>query len=165
MMIRAGRMAVVVSVALALAACSSDDGPGHAASAPPASVAPSPRTSGGGSTAPAGADRAEAERVVRRFTDALNAGDEDGARESLAEDARFDSVGRIYPSRDDIMNDFLIPEVLQANGGYRVVGERWNGGRYIVDYEFTTGGGGRERFYYDYLIRDGLIRDVVGRYS
>lgn len=161
MMVMVGRPAVVVSLVLSLAACSGEAGP-----AAPDRGSPVTATPPGGSSAPAaGADRAEAERIARRFTDAANAGDEDGVRRTLAEDARFDSVGRIYPSRDDIMNRFLVPEVLRAGGRYRVVGDRWNGERYVVDYEFTTGGGGRESFYYDYLIRDGLIRDVVGRYS
>ncbi|MFI0481117.1 hypothetical protein ACH34T_10855 [Actinomadura sp. 9N215] len=109
-------------------------------------------------------DKAEAERVARRFVDAANAGDAKGVEATFVENARFDSVGRIYPSRADIMNRFLIPEVLDVGGHYTATGSRWDGDRYVVNYDFKTSGGGGESFSYAFLIQDALIRDVVGRY-
>ncbi|XVV04956.1 hypothetical protein ACQPW3_06005 [Actinosynnema sp. CA-248983] len=111
------------------------------------------------------ADRAAAPEVAQRFADAANAGDSAAVAATFAEDARFDSVGRIYPSRQDIMDRFLDPEVIDAGGRYEVTGTRWHGDRYRVDYTFTTRSGAREVFYYEFLVRDGLIRDVIGRYS
>ncbi|MEV1320267.1 nuclear transport factor 2 family protein [Micromonospora arborensis] len=169
MMQKAGRVVLVASLALSMAACSSETDTPGAAPAPDSSgittvPADSPPPAPAGEPA-AGVDKAAVERVAQRFVDAANAGDEDGVRSTFAPNAQFDSVGRIYPSRDAIMDRFLIPEVLRAGGRYKAVGSRWNGERYIVDYEFSTGGGGREVFYYDYLIRDGVIHDVVGRYN
>ncbi|TDD82201.1 nuclear transport factor 2 family protein [Actinomadura rubrisoli] len=109
-------------------------------------------------------DKAGAERVARRFVDAANAGDEKGVEATFTENARFDSVGRIYLSRADIMNRFLIPEVLDVGGHYKATGSRWDGDRYVVNYDFKTSGGGGESFSYAFLIHDGLIRDVAGRY-
>ncbi|MFD1149584.1 hypothetical protein [Saccharothrix hoggarensis] len=111
------------------------------------------------------ADRAAAPELAKRFAEAANAGDAEAVAATFAEDARFDSAGRIYPSRADIMDRFLTPEVITPGGKYTVTGERWNGSRYRVDYEYSTGRGGTEVFYYEFLVRDGLIQDVVGRYS
>ncbi|MFT7840953.1 nuclear transport factor 2 family protein [Saccharothrix sp. BKS2] len=111
------------------------------------------------------ADRAAAPGLAERFLEAANAGDAEGVAAVFAEDARFDSVGRIYPSRQDIMDRFLGPEVIEAGGRYAVTGTAWNGDRYRVDYDYDTGHGGKEVFYYEYLVRDGLIQDVIGRYS
>ncbi len=122
----------------------------------PSAVASGPST--------ATADRAAAERIVDRFLQAANAGDRTAVAAVFAEEASFDSVGRIYPSRDDIMNRFLIPEVLEAGGKYKSTGSRWEADRLVVDYTFTTRSGANERFSYSYLIRDDLIRDVIGRY-
>jgi hypothetical protein len=111
------------------------------------------------------ADHRAALQVAERLTTALNDGDEAGVRESFAPDARFDSVGRIYPDRDAIMNRFLVPEVLRVGGTYRTIAVTPGSvGRVVVEYEFTTSGGARERFTYDYLVVDGRITDVVGRY-
>ncbi|GIG91136.1 nuclear transport factor 2 family protein [Plantactinospora endophytica] len=109
-------------------------------------------------------DRAAIEEVAARFATAANAGDEEAVAALFAPDARFDSVGRIYPSRDDIMTRFLVPEVLRVGGRYEPGERRWDGTRLTVTYRFTTASGGREEFTYAYLVRDGLIRDVVGRY-
>lgn len=129
---------------------------------PPATRTPTSTTS----TAPLSeADRAAAPELAQRFVEAANAGDSAAVAATFAEDARFDSVGRIYPSRRDIMDRFLDPEVIDAGGRYEVTGARWNGERYRVDYTFTTRSGAREVFYYEFLVRDGLIRDVIGRYS
>ncbi|CAL9624388.1 hypothetical protein SUDANB95_05891 [Actinosynnema sp. ALI-1.44] len=111
------------------------------------------------------ADRTAAPGLAQRFVDAANAGDSAAVAATFAEDARFDSVGRIYPSRRDIMDRFLDPEVIDAGGRYEVTGTRWNGDRYRVDYTFTTRSGAREVFHYEFLVRDGLIRDVIGRYN
>ncbi|KAB2344482.1 hypothetical protein [Actinomadura rudentiformis] len=138
-------------------AAAGDPGP----SRPPAGSGASPSTPEKGGRP---ADQAGAERVAQRFVTAANAGDEAGVAATFAENARFDSVGRIYPSRKSIMNDFLIPEVLRVGGRYKVSGKRWEAGRHVVDYDFSTGHGGSESFSYAYLIRDGLIRDVIGRY-
>ncbi|MEV0719419.1 nuclear transport factor 2 family protein, partial [Asanoa sp. NPDC050611] len=109
-------------------------------------------------------DRDRAESVVDRFAEAANAGDRAAVAALFAPDARFDSVGRIYPDRAAIMDRFLGPEVLDAGGRYAPGEQRWEGDRLVVAYEFTTRSGGRERFTYAYLVRDGVIRDVVGRY-
>ncbi|WP_033435611.1 nuclear transport factor 2 family protein [Saccharothrix syringae] len=111
------------------------------------------------------ADRAAAPGLAERFLQAANAGDSAAVAALFAEDARFDSVGRIYPSRRDIMDRFLDPEVIEAGGRYTVTGSGWYGDRYRVEYDYDTGHGGKEVFYYDYLVRDGLIQDVIGRYS
>ncbi|WP_162907608.1 nuclear transport factor 2 family protein [Allorhizocola rhizosphaerae] len=105
-----------------------------------------------------------AEQVAQRFLEAANAGDEAGVAALFAEDARFDSVGRIYSNRQEIMDRFLVPEVLRVGGRYESTGQQWQGDRLTVTYRFTTRSGGQERFTYAYLIRDGLIRDVIGRY-
>ncbi|WP_147449396.1 hypothetical protein [Actinomadura pelletieri] len=130
----------------------------------------SPEPSAGASDSPRASelaipvDRAEAERVAHRFLDAANAGDAKRVGATFAVNARFDSVGRVYPSRADIMNRFLIPEVLDVGGRYKATASRWDGDRYVVNYDFTTRGGAAESFSYAFLIQDGLIRDVVGRY-
>jgi hypothetical protein len=151
------RRALVLLTTLALAtACGTQDEP--AAGVP--GTAPAVDATGGRSVP----DRAGAEEVARRFAEAANSGDERAVAALFAPDARFDSVGRIYPSRADIMDRFLVPEVLDAGGRYQAGERRWDGDRLVVTYDFTTGSGGRERFTYAYLIRDGLIRDVIGRY-
>ncbi|MHA6627194.1 hypothetical protein ACU61A_17300 [Pseudonocardia sichuanensis] len=103
--------------------------------------------------------------VAERFTEAANRGDEAGVRDAYAPEARFDSVGRIYPDREAILERFLIPEVLRAGGTYQALSAVPGAGeRVVVEYEFTTSRGGREHFTYDYLVTDGTIRDVIGRY-
>ncbi|GAB3220282.1 nuclear transport factor 2 family protein [Spirosoma arcticum] len=105
--------------------------------------------------------------VTTRLITALHAGNATAAEQLFAEDARFDSVGRIYQGRRQIMDRFLIPEVIRLNGRYEAVSARPEAGQptvVVVEYNFTTGGGGRERFTYRYTIRNGLIQDVIGRY-
>lgn len=109
-------------------------------------------------------ERNAATDVARRFAVAANAGDQAAVAALFAPDARFDSVGRIYPDRDAIMERFLIPEVLDAGGRYEPGEQRWEGDRLVVTYRYDTGSGGTENFTYAYLIRDGVIRDVIGRY-
>jgi hypothetical protein len=127
-------------------------------------VSPDPPPTTPASTALPSNNRASAERIADRFLHAANSGNRDATAALFADSARFDSVGRIYASRDDIMNRFLIPEVLETGGRYHVTRTDWAGDRYVVAYEFTTSSGGREQFTYAYLIRDGLIHDVIGRY-
>jgi hypothetical protein len=152
-----GATAVLVGV-LAGAGCSLGASSGSAQTAPP------PATGAPSSPVPAGpADRA-AIGVVRALTDALNDGDSAAARVLFAPHARFDSVGRIYPDRDAIFDRFLDPEVIAVRGRYTERSTRVDGDRLVVEYDFTTGSGGRERFTYAYRVEDGLITDVIGRY-
>ncbi|MBG0565564.1 nuclear transport factor 2 family protein [Actinoplanes aureus] len=137
-------VAALLAVALALAACD----PGT----------PAPATTASSTTEAGGTE------VVRSFIEALNRGDGDAARALVAPDARFDSVGRLYPDRQAIFDRFLDPEVIAVGGRYSERGSRTEGDRLVVEYDFTTGSGGRERFTYAYRIDDGLIVDVVGRY-
>ncbi|MCE7007191.1 nuclear transport factor 2 family protein [Kibdelosporangium philippinense] len=156
------RIHLAVATVFLLAACGTT-------SPPPTTNQPPPVVTSG-SSAPSvdetlsEADRAAAPGVAQRFLDAANAGDSAGVAATFAENARFDSVGRIYPSRKDIMDRFLDPEVIRVGGKYEATGTRWDGNRYVVDYKFTTRGGGGETFNYAYLVREGLIQDVIGRY-
>jgi hypothetical protein len=155
------RTAVGTAALIALAGCAptTSAGPPTAGSAQQ-TAASSPAT---------GAELSEAQRsalaAADRLTTALNDDDEAGARAAFAPEARFDSVGRIYPDREAIMNRFLVPEVLRVGGTYRTLAVTpGNADRVVVEYEFTTSSGGRERFTYDYLVVGGRITDVVGRY-
>ena len=152
-------LAVVALVVVAvLSGCGGDDP--APVSAGPITVAPaeSSRSSGGA------ADIENNLRLVRALTDALNRGDATGARECFAPTARFDSVGRIYPDRDAIFGQFLEPEVIGAGGRYTELSNKIEGDRLVVEYNFTTTGGGREHFTYAYRIEQGLITDVIGKY-
>jgi hypothetical protein len=155
------RTATSTAALIALAGC------GATTSAePPAAGSPQPTVV---SSPVAGAELSQAHRaalaVADRLTAALNDGDEVRVRAAFAPDARFDSVGRIYSDREAIMSRFLVPEVLRVGGTYRAVGVTpGNDDRVVVEYEFTTANGGRERFTYDYLVVAGTIKDVVGRY-
>ncbi|BDP43825.1 hypothetical protein DAETH_37940 (plasmid) [Deinococcus aetherius] len=62
-----------------------------------------------------------AQQVAQRFLQAANRGDARAVTALFAPNARFDSVGHIYANRDEIMNRFLIPEVLNLGGRYEVV--------------------------------------------
>ena len=106
----------------------------------------------------------ELPEVVQQFVTSINAGDAEAVAATFAEDAVFDSVGRIYDGCDDTMNRFLIPEVIELGGQYEVLDvTEGEGGRVVVEFNFQAGSL-REHFTYDFLIEDGLIRDVVGRY-
>jgi hypothetical protein len=160
-MVHHGTMAAVTAALIALAGC------GAGTSAEPQATGSAQQTAS--SSPAAGAELSEAHRtaldVAERLTTALNNGDEAGVRAAFAPDARFDSVGRIYPDREAIMSRFLVPEVLRVGGTYRALAVTpGNDDRVVVEYEFTTAAGGRERFTYDYLVVAGTIKDVVGRY-
>jgi hypothetical protein len=154
-------LAILPVLAFAAACGAPTESPATFPSTTASTTAASSAAGGSGSAAP---DRNAAEDVAQRFAEAANSGDERAVAALFAPDARFDSVGRIYPSRADIMDRFLVPEVLDVRGRYQPGERRWDGDRLVVTYDFTTDSGGRERFTYAYLIHDGLIRDVVGRY-
>jgi hypothetical protein len=155
------RTAIGTAALIALAGCAATPSAGPPTAGPAQQTAPSSPAAGG----ELGDAQRSALAAADRLTTALNGGDEAGARAALAPDARFDSVGRIYPNREAIMNRFLVPEVLRVGGTYRTVAVTpGRADRVVVEYEFTTSSGGRERFTYDYLVVDGRITDVVGRY-
>jgi SnoaL-like domain len=125
-----------------------------------------PATSGAGTTAPVGADTPDATAaVVTRFIQAVNRGDVTALRTLFAADARFDRAGTIFTGRDDIIDRFLKPDVTDAGGRYTETGRRPEGNRLVVAFNFDTGSGGQERFTYSFLVRNGQIADVIGRYT
>jgi SnoaL-like domain len=103
--------------------------------------------------------------VVTRFIQAANRGDITALRTLFAADARFDRAGTIFTGRDEIIGRFLKPEVTDAGGRYTETGRRSEGGRLVVAFNFDTGRGGQERFTYSFLVRNGQIADVIGRYT
>lgn len=106
----------------------------------------------------------ELPEAVQQFITSVNAGDADAVAATFAEDAVFDSVGRIYDGRGEIMNRFLAPEVIDLGGQYEVLRiSEGEDDRVIVEFDFTAGDL-YEHFTYDFLIEDGLIQEVVGRY-
>ncbi len=104
--------------------------------------------------------------TARRLTNALNAGNETESTNAFSENAIFDSVGRIYNGRNDIMSRFLTPEVIRARGRYtetRITANAQNPNVIRIEYEFRTSSYS-ERFYYEYTIQNDLITNVLGRY-
>ena len=104
--------------------------------------------------------------AARNLTNALNAGNETESAKAFTENAIFDSVGRIYNGRNDIMGRFLTPEVIRARGRYtetRITGNATNPNIVRIEYDFRTGSYS-EKFYYEYTIQNGLITNVLGRY-
>ncbi len=100
------------------------------------------------------------------FVTAANTGDTAAVAALFVPDARFDSVGRIYQGRGQIMDRFLIPEVIELRGHYEVVRIRTiRPGRAVGEFQFATDGGGREHFTYDCHITNGRFTDCVGRYA
>ncbi|WP_395108452.1 nuclear transport factor 2 family protein [Actinomadura sp. SCN-SB] len=138
-------VAVILAISLLAAACGGD---GDATSTP---------------TSPAA--QPDAAPVVDQFISAANGGDVDRLRALFAEDARFDRAGALFDGRDDIIDRFLEPDVIDPGGRYRETGRRVQNGRLVVSFVFDTGSGGQERFTYAFLIRDGRIQEVVGRYA
>jgi SnoaL-like domain len=122
-------------------------------------------TPGAGSTAPVGADTPDATAaVVTRFIQAANRGDVTALRTLFAADARFDRAGTIFTGRDDIIDRFLKPDVTDVGGRYTETSRRTEGNRLVVAFTFDTGSGGQERLTYSFLVRNGQIADVIGRY-
>ena len=106
----------------------------------------------------------EAKRVMRQFTEAVNRGDVEAVAATFAPDARFDSVGRIYERRDEIMGRFLVPEVIEQDGRYKILDVRPGGeNRAVFEYDFSVGSL-QEHFTYDCLVEGGDIQECVGRY-
>jgi hypothetical protein len=104
--------------------------------------------------------------VARRLTNALNAGNERDAQAAFADNAIFDSVGRIYNGSADIMGRFLTPEVIRARGRYReerITADPNNRNIITIQYDFRAPNY-QERFTYAYEIRNGVIVNVLGRY-
>ena len=125
-----------------------------------------PATPGAGTAAPVGADTPDATAaVVARFIQAANRGDVSALRTLFAADARFDRAGAIFTGRDEIIDRFLKPDVTDAGGRYTETGRRTEGNRLVAAFNFDTGSGGRERFTYSFLVRNGQIADVIGRYT
>jgi hypothetical protein len=103
---------------------------------------------------------------ARRLTNALNAGNERDAQSAFADNAIFDSVGRIYNGSADIMGRFLTPEVIRANGRYTetaIAANASNPNVVRISYDFRTSSYS-EKFYYEYTIENGRITKVLGRY-
>ncbi|WP_061292847.1 nuclear transport factor 2 family protein [Herbidospora cretacea] len=119
-----------------------------------------------GEPAPAPSIPSDQRALVDRFVKTINAGDAQGVGAMFAESARFDSVGRVYSGRAEIMDRFLVPEVIEAGGRYTLldVTPGAGGDRVVARYDFTTGSGGEERFTYDCAVADGAFTDCVGRY-
>lgn len=114
---------------------------------------------------PSGIDSATLS-IARRLTVALNAGNAQAATEAFAPQATFNSIGRIYNGRNEIMNRFLIPEVININGKYtevRITPSIANSNIITIDYRFGNGSF-TERFTYEYTIENGVIVFVMGRY-
>ncbi|MEU4724872.1 nuclear transport factor 2 family protein [Nonomuraea dietziae] len=108
---------------------------------------------------------AEHRALVDRFVAAINTGDARQVAEIFTQDARFDSVGRIYDGRAQIMDRFLVPEVIEAGGTYTLRGvSAGASGRVIAEYDFATGHGGSEHFTYDCAVEGARFADCVGRY-
>ncbi|MEV4165401.1 nuclear transport factor 2 family protein [Nonomuraea dietziae] len=162
------------ALVLLLSACST--APPVASTAPTSAPATSPPgasmpattgapTTGAPTTGAAGSVPADHRALVDRFVTAINAGDAGQVAETFTQDARFDSVGRIYDGRAQIMDRFLIPEVIEAGGAYTLRGvSAGAGGRVIAEYDFATGHGGSEHFTYDCAVEGARFADCVGRY-
>ncbi|MEU7864266.1 nuclear transport factor 2 family protein [Nonomuraea sp. NPDC049141] len=144
------RVAALVFATLMAAGCSATAPPGPAPASTPAT---------------AGAVTSDHRALVERFVTAINSGDQAAVRDTFAEEARFDSVGRLYEGRDEIMDRFLVPEVIRAAGTYKLLSlTAGDGGRIVAEYDFTTGGGGREHFTYACTLREDRFADCLGRY-
>ncbi|GAA4856038.1 nuclear transport factor 2 family protein [Kitasatospora sp. NPDC048365] len=103
--------------------------------------------------------------VARGYTDAANRGDVAGITAAFAPNAHFDRAGSQFTGRDAIVNTFIRPDVVDDKGHYREISVTTKGDRTVIEYVFTARGGGvTEHFTYAYLIKDGVIVDVIGRY-
>ncbi len=100
---------------------------------------------------------------MRQFVDAANRGDVQGVANTFAPTAHFDSIGRIYDGRDQIMDRFLVPEVINLGGQYEIVNVQHEPDAVTFEFNFQAGSL-REHFTYRAVVRDNQIQDVVGRY-
>lgn len=142
-------VALLVVIGVLAAGCGDQD------TAQPSSAMSRPATTGTVSE--------QAGTVVDRFIQAANDGDVAALRDLFAPDASFDRAGTVFAG-EEIVDDFLEPDVADAGGRYQETARRAEGDRLTVTFTFDTGSGGRERFTYSFLIRDGRIAHVVGRY-
>ncbi|MFD8014975.1 nuclear transport factor 2 family protein [Streptomyces sp. NPDC059762] len=146
-------------------ACSSPDRPTAAADTPAPVTVTTPAPSGASTAAgPRTAVDPALLAVARRYTEAANRGDVDGITAAYAPEARFDRAGTLFHGRDEIVGDFIRPDVVDDDGHYREISTHAADGRTVVEYIFTTGSGITEHFTYAYLVEDGVIVDVIGRY-
>lgn len=96
--------------------------------------------------------------------EAANRGDVEGVRAAFAPDARFDSIGRIYAGREEVVDRFLVPEVIDIGGRYEILDVRREpDGAATFEFDFRAGSL-YEHFAYRIVAQDGEIQDVVGRY-
>jgi hypothetical protein len=105
--------------------------------------------------------------VAFRFTDYLNRGQRDSVSLLLAPNTVFDRAGAIFNGRDAILNNFLIPDVINPRGQYERV--RWRGDSssaniVVIEYYFRIGSSFVEHFTYRFTITNGIITNVIGRY-
>ncbi|MBB6344195.1 hypothetical protein FHU36_000704 [Nonomuraea muscovyensis] len=164
-------LAALLCALVAVTACSAGQGaprlgepsalPSSSASTPSSpSSSPSPSPPGSGASVPAGH-----RELVGRFVEAINRGETRRVADVFAEDATFDSVGRIYRGRAEIMGRFLEPEVIRAGGRYSLLRVAPGGaGRVVAEFDYDTGHGGKEHFTYDCAVSGGRFTDCVGRY-
>ncbi|MFJ9521985.1 nuclear transport factor 2 family protein [Kitasatospora sp. NPDC101801] len=165
----ARRAAAALLTVAALATACGSTGRTAAGPAPVASASATAGTTAAGTgtepTATGTPARPQDLTVIRAFTDAANRGDLARVSSSYAPDAHFDRAGAQFAGRDRIVNSFLRPDVLEDGGHYREISVTAAGDRTVVEYVFTARGGAvTEHFTYAYLIRDGVITHVIGRY-
>ena len=152
--------AFLVVLVVILAGCSNSSASSNT-SHPPSGTAPPTETTGPTTLT---TQQREAEATVRHFVDVVNRGDVTAVANTFAVNARFDSVGRLYQGRDQIMNRFLIPEFINLGGHYDILRVHHDPDAVTFEFHFTTRGGGSEHFTYRCIVRDRQIQDAVGRY-
>ncbi|PRX97000.1 nuclear transport factor 2 family protein [Allonocardiopsis opalescens] len=106
-------------------------------------------------------EQIEAETVVAEFEEASNTHDAEAIAALIAEDAQWYTVGRIFSGREEIMADFLQPELIEVEGRLDVAQSYWDGYRVQVDYMWTSATESNIGLHYAYLVEDGVITDVV----
>jgi hypothetical protein len=110
---------------------------------------------------PPSAEQRAVERVAKKFVARSNAGDTAGIAALIAEDVKWDTVGTVFNGRTAVMDELIIPYVINTNGQYRTEAVHWDTYRLQVDYNFTSDTGEDLGLHYAYLVEDGLIQDVV----
>ncbi|GJF31870.1 hypothetical protein KNE206_45700 [Kitasatospora sp. NE20-6] len=156
--------AALAAVAALTTGCTSGSGGTAAPAAAVTANAPAAQAADTAAPAVRGTPGAQDLQVIRGFTDAANRGDVARITASYAPDAHFDRAGAHFTGRNEIVDAFLRPDVVDDDGHYREIAVTTRDGRTVVEYIFTTGSGVTEHFTYAYLIRDDVITDVVGRY-
>jgi hypothetical protein len=110
---------------------------------------------------PPSAAQREAERVTRKFLARSNAGDTAGIAALIAEDVKWDTLGTVFNGRTAVMEQLIIPYVVNVDAVYRTEAVHWDTYRLQVDYNYKSNTGEDLGLHYAYLIEDGLIQDVV----